>query len=46
MADHKKTFSGVKIVQQPGGNSNYNIGWGHQEEPVKKPKDNIDSVLT
>ena len=39
MSDHKKTFSGVKIVQQPGGNSNYSVGWGHEESPVKKPKD-------
>lgn len=39
MAEHKKTFSGVKIVQQPGGNSSYSVSWGHQQEPVKKPTD-------
>jgi hypothetical protein len=36
MSDNKKNYSGVKIVQQPGGNSNYSVGWGHQEEPIKK----------
>ena len=39
MTDHKKTFSGVKIVQHPGGNSNCPLNWGHQSQAVKK---NID----
>ena len=31
MSESKKTYSGVKIVQQPGGNSTYSFGWGHKE---------------
>ena len=39
MSEGKKSFSGVKIVQQPGGDSHYSISWGHQEEPVNLPAD-------
>lgn len=39
MSDSKKTYSGVKIVQQPGGDSTYTVSWGYKEEPVKKPQD-------
>lgn len=39
MSDSKKTYSGVKIVQQPGGDSTYSISWGHKQEPVHKPHD-------
>ena len=43
MSDSKKTYSGVKIVQEPGGKSSYSVSWGHEDEPVKK---NLDSVIT
>ena len=42
MSDSKKTYSGVKITQQPGGSSNFSLNWGHKEEPVKR---NIDPVV-
>ena len=42
MAEHKKTYSGVKITQNPGGNSNFSLGWGHKEEPAQKPGKNIE----
>jgi len=40
MTDCKKTYSGVKIVQQPGGNSSYSFGWGHTEEPYQRNSHN------
>ena len=27
----KNTFSGVKIQQKPGGNSNFSLDWGHND---------------
>lgn len=33
---NKNNYSGKKIVQQPGGNSNFSLDWGHVEPPVKK----------
>ena len=40
MTEPKKTsYSGVKIVQQPGGNSSYSVSWGHESEAIKRPVD-------
>lgn len=36
MTDNKKTYSGVKITQQPGGESHFSLNWGYKEEPVKR----------
>ena len=40
MSDHK-TYSGVKVTQEPGGKSNCPLSWGHKEEPVKKKFENV-----
>jgi hypothetical protein len=42
MTDHKKTYSGIKIAQNPGGSSSFSLSWGHTEEPVKKPNPNAE----
>ena len=39
MSDHQKTYSGVKVTQEPGGKSSCPLNWGYQEEPVKKKLD-------
>jgi hypothetical protein len=28
---NKNSFSGVKIQQTPGGNSNFSLDWGHKD---------------
>lgn len=44
MAEQKKTYSGVKITQNPGGNSNFSLNWGYQEELPKKNTKNPESI--
>ena len=44
MAEQKKTYSGVKITQNPGGNSNFSLNWGYQEELPKKNTTNPESI--
>jgi len=39
MAQQNKNFSGIKVVQQPGGTSSFSLSWGYQEEPINKNKE-------
>ena len=36
MSETQKSFSGVKIMQQPGGASSVSLNWGHKEETTTK----------